>query len=71
MDTDGDFVVAWDSDEQEGAGYGAGVYAQRYDGDGTPAGDEFHVNTYTTEEQERPSVAMDASGDFVVAWRSP
>ena len=70
MDADGDFVVAWDSEEQEAVGYESGVYAQRYDGDGTPAGDEFHVNTYTTENQEEPSVAMDANGDFVIVWRS-
>jgi len=70
MDADGDFVVAWDSEEQEAVGYESGVYAQRYDGDGTPAEDEFHVNTYTTEVQERPRVAMDANGDFVIVWRS-
>jgi len=70
MDDGGDFVVAWKSDEQEGVGTYAGVYAQRYDRDGTPAGEEFHVNTYTTEEQENPRVAMDANGDFVIAWQS-
>jgi uncharacterized repeat protein (TIGR01451 family) len=70
MDDGGDFVVAWDSYEQEGVGYESGVYGQRYDGDGTPAGDEFHVNTYTTEAQERPRVAMDATGDFVIVWES-
>jgi uncharacterized repeat protein (TIGR01451 family) len=68
MDADGDFVVAWTSDGQDGSS--SGVYAQRYTGDGTPAGGEFRVNTYTTGVQQSPSVAMDADGDFVVAWES-
>ncbi|HZF57487.1 MAG TPA: hypothetical protein VEZ19_03325, partial [Rubrobacter sp.] len=35
-----------------------------------PAGGEFQVNTYTTSNQENPSVAMDSDGDFVVTWTS-
>ncbi|MGL4464002.1 MAG: putative Ig domain-containing protein, partial [Planctomycetia bacterium] len=35
-----------------------------------PAGVEFHVNTFTTNLQGQPSVAIDADGDFVVAWTS-
>ncbi|MGL4462065.1 MAG: hypothetical protein ACRC1K_07920, partial [Planctomycetia bacterium] len=35
-----------------------------------PAGVEFQVNTFTTNNQSQPSVAMDADGDFVVAWQS-
>ena len=35
-----------------------------------PSGSEFQANTYTTNDQRRPSVAMDASGDFVVVWQS-
>ena len=71
MDADGDFVVAWDSRDQEGVGSGYGIYAQRYSADGTPSIDgEFKVNTYTTNSQEVPRIAMDADGDFVVAWQS-
>ncbi|MCL4194571.1 MAG: hypothetical protein KJZ87_22735, partial [Thermoguttaceae bacterium] len=33
-------------------------------------GGEFAVNTSTTEDQVYPEVAMDADGDFVVAWAS-
>jgi hypothetical protein len=68
MDADGDFVIAWTSWGQDGSDYG--VYAQRYQSDGTPDGAEFRVNTYTTDRQAGPSVAMDADGDFVVAWTS-
>ncbi len=35
-----------------------------------PAGAEFQVNTYTTDQQEDPAVAVDADGDFVVVWHS-
>ena len=36
----------------------------------TPVGDEFQVNTYTTNAQQVPSIAADADGAFVVAWQS-
>src|SRR5688572_27029592 len=67
-DDDGDFVVAWASRGQDGSGLG--VYAQRYAATGTPLGGEFLVNTTTAGDQYAPSVAMDADGDFVIAWGS-
>src|SRR5688500_17456171 len=33
-------------------------------------GPELQVNTYTTDAQAIPSVASDASGNFIVAWQS-
>ncbi|MDZ4689210.1 MAG: hypothetical protein SH850_29385, partial [Planctomycetaceae bacterium] len=68
MDAAGNFVVVWSSNGQDGSG--AGIYAQRYDADGVALGGEFQVNTYTTNNQLRASVAMDADGDFVVTWES-
>ena len=65
---DGDFVVAWRSNLQDGSAYG--VYAQRYASDGTAVGAEFRVNTHTTGTQGTPAVAAVASGAFVVAWES-
>ena len=35
-----------------------------------PQGGEFQVNTFTPSGQSFPAVAMDADGDFVVAWNS-
>ena len=46
------------------------IYAQRYDNTGIPVGSEFRVNTYTPYDQAYSSVAMDPSGNFVVAWQS-
>ena len=68
MDADGDFVVTWHSSGQDGSNYG--VYGQRYNATGAAQGSEFRVNTYTTDTQRIPAVAMDADGDFVVAWQS-
>jgi hypothetical protein len=70
MDADGNFVVAWQSINQGGTGYGYDVYAQRYDAFGAPAGGEFRVNSYTTGYQGRIDVASDAEGNFVVVWHS-
>ncbi|MEM8556418.1 MAG: T9SS type A sorting domain-containing protein [Bacteroidota bacterium] len=71
MDADGDFVVVWQSENQDGMGaFGYGIFAQRYAADGMPQGGEFQVNTYTTGSQLAPAVAMDDAGNFVVAWSS-
>lgn len=69
MNGAGNFVVAWQS-------YGSGgsdqsewsIQAQRYSANGAPVGGEFQVNTYTTNYQRFPSLAVDAAGNFVVAW---
>ncbi len=66
MDDDGDFVITWESSGQDGAYYG--IYAQRYNASGVPQESEFRVNTYTTNNQRNPAIAMDANGDFVVTW---
>ncbi|MGL5094775.1 MAG: Ig domain-containing protein, partial [Planctomycetia bacterium] len=68
MDANGDFVIACISGGQDGSF--SGVYAQLYNAAGVPQEGEFLVNTFTTDSQSRPSVAMDADGDFVVAWGS-
>jgi hypothetical protein len=68
MDAAGDFVVSWQSYQQDGSKYG--VYAQRYAAAGVAQGTEFRVNAHTTDNQVTPSAAMDADGDFVVTWNS-
>jgi hypothetical protein len=68
VDASGSFVVVWQSYGQDGTGNG--VFGQRYDATGTPQGGEQRVNTYTTGDQGLPSVAVDASGNFVVVWQS-
>jgi hypothetical protein len=68
MDADGDFVVSWASNGQDGSYWG--IYAQRYSASGSAQGSEFRVNSSTSGNQARPSVAVDADGDFVIAWQA-
>jgi hypothetical protein len=68
LDASGNFVVVWGSYTQDGFNYG--VFGQRYAASGAPLGPEFRVNTHTTGTQLRPAVTSDASGNFVVVWRS-
>ncbi|MBO9701797.1 MAG: T9SS type A sorting domain-containing protein [Sporocytophaga sp.] len=67
MDNDGDFLVAWQS-EQDGSSYG--IYGQRFNVNGVPQGSEFRVNTITENSQKSVAAAMDQDGDFVIAWQS-
>jgi len=68
-DPDGDFVVTWESFEQDGSGLG--VFAQRYASSGARVGSEFQVNSFTTTHQASyPSIAVSPNGDFVVMWSS-
>jgi len=64
----GEFVVTWQSYTQDDDD--DGIFGQRFDGSGAPAGSEFAVNTHIDEAQRNPAVASDASGRFVVAWDS-
>ena len=68
MDADGDFVIVWESEGQDGSG--RGIYGQRYSSAGVAQGTEFLVNTTTAGNQTRASVSMNASGDFGVTWTS-
>jgi hypothetical protein len=65
-DTDGDFVVVWDSFQGSST---VGVIGQRFNSTGAKVGSEFQVNTYSTAQGYKGiSVASDADGDFVVVW---
>ena len=65
---DGSYVVAWASQNEDSEGYG--VYAQRYEANGNAVGDEIQVHTYEAGDQTNPSIAIDDSGNFVVAWQT-
>jgi hypothetical protein len=67
-DGGGNFVVVWESITQDGSFFG--VFGQRFASTGSPAGPEFRVNQYTTNDQHELSVAADAAGNFVVSWGS-
>ena len=65
-DAAGDFVVAWQSEGQDG-NYD-GVFGQRFASGGSARGTEFQVNTYTTGGQDGPAICCDREGDFTVVW---
>ncbi len=67
----GDFVVGWASFGANGADpSSSSVQGRRPDAAGAAVGDEFLVNTYTTNGQGAPAVAADGGGHFVAVWQS-
>ncbi|MGB3492385.1 MAG: hypothetical protein WBA57_06645 [Elainellaceae cyanobacterium] len=68
MDADGNFVVTWESEDQDGDR--RGIFAQRFDADGVAIGDEFQVNTETSGNQDNAAIALGPNGEFVVVWES-
>lgn len=70
-DPQGGFVVVWHGEGPNGTQtYDSIIHARRFDAQGSPLGDQFQVNTYTTNSQHRPSITVDSRGDFVVVWDS-
>jgi hypothetical protein len=69
MDVDGNFVIIWSSYNQDGNSNG--IFGQRFDPNCSPVGDEFQINTTISGNQTESSVAMNAAGDFIVAWQGP
>ncbi|MGA7499177.1 MAG: Ig-like domain-containing protein [Isosphaeraceae bacterium] len=67
MDANGDYVVAWSKQESPASSYLYEVEARVYNSAGQPQTGEINVGQ--TSAVARPSVAMDANGDFVVAWQ--
>lgn len=65
MDAAGNFVIVW---EGNGPGDGSGIFAQRFDANGSKVGSEILVNNTTSGTQSEPAVAVNASGQFAVTW---
>ena len=66
----GEFVAVWTSYQAVADSDGSSIQGQRFDASGSPAGVQFQVNSYTTDDQQWPDVAADSDGDFVVVWMS-
>lgn len=65
---DGGYLITWQSQDQDGSGYG--IFAQRYDVDGNVVGQEIQVNTYTDSNQEKPEITSLQDGGYVITWMS-
>jgi hypothetical protein len=71
IDSSGYYVVSWTSPQQDSdTAATSGIYGQKYDDQGNRIGEEFHINSYTYNEQSYSSIAVKDRGDFVVAWQS-
>lgn len=76
-DAQGNFVVVWqggffsvaNDDQPGGDGDGAGIFAQRFNRNGTKIGPSFRLSRSAAEDQLTPNVAMAADGSFVAAWQ--
>ncbi|MCB1153633.1 SUMF1/EgtB/PvdO family nonheme iron enzyme [bacterium] len=64
--SNGNFVVVWQSDGQDGSGWG--VFGQRFHSSGAAIGDIFQVNTTVLGDQNNPAVAIASDGSFTVVW---
>jgi flagellin-like hook-associated protein FlgL len=64
--TNGGFVAAWTSENQDGDGYG--VFGQIYAPDGSSVGSEFLINTEVSADQYMPAITSLSNGGFVVTW---
>lgn len=67
MRDDGFSVVVWQSEDQDGSGYG--IYGRRLSPTGTPNGPERRVNQTTDDDQRVPSIAA-VDGGYVAVWES-
>ena len=64
----GGYVVAWESQDQDGDGNG--IFAQIFNEQGQATGNQFIVNTENFSTQNQPSVVGLSDGTFVVSWTS-
>lgn len=64
----GGYVVTWQSNLQDGSGYG--IYSQRFDNTGTKVGGEVRVSTASSGNQATPSVTGLNDGGYIVYWNS-
>ncbi|HRJ68044.1 MAG TPA: Ig-like domain-containing protein [Beijerinckiaceae bacterium] len=64
----GGFVVAWNSENNDGSL--TGVYVQKFNASGAIVNGELPVNTYTAAEQQNPVVVAQTGGGFAVFWES-
>ena len=71
LDAVGNFLVVWGSETSAGSDTsGWSIQGRRFASNGTPLGSDFQVNSYTVDSQWKPVVAMQPTGEFMVAWTS-
>jgi hypothetical protein len=66
--SDGSFVIAWRSLNQDGDNYG--IYAQRYNASGDAVGNEFKINRVTASEQSSPVLTFLSDDTLLAGWKT-
>jgi hypothetical protein len=69
INDDGNYIVAWRRESGSGSTAASAVFARRFNADGSANGAEFRADPASFQSSSAPSIAMDADGDFVVAWQ--
>jgi len=71
MSDEGSFTISWQARFHPLDNSDRGIFARLYDQNGGALGDEFLVNNHwKLYDQMRSSTAMDAYGNFIIAWDS-
>ncbi|RXJ74006.1 hypothetical protein CS022_04970 [Veronia nyctiphanis] len=66
--SDGSYVVAWQSYDQDGDDYG--IFAQHFDAEGNKIGSEYQLNSTTEESQFGVSITVFDDDTFIASWSS-
>jgi parallel beta-helix repeat protein len=66
--SNGGFVATWNSDSQNGSEYE--IFARIFNSSANPVGNEFQVNSFSSDNQIKPAVTDLSDGGFVITWRS-
>lgn len=66
--TNGNSVVVWQTSDTAQDGSGTAIKARIFKANGSPAGTEFQINSYTANDQLTPSVAALPNGRFMVTF---
>ncbi|RXJ74005.1 hypothetical protein CS022_04965 [Veronia nyctiphanis] len=64
--SDGSYVVAWQSYDQDGDDYG--IFAQHFDAEGNKIGSEYQLNSTTEESQFSVSITVFDDDTFMASW---
>ena len=64
----GGYQIVWQSDGQDGDGWGA--YAQNFDKNGNAVGAELEIADQEVGDQENPDVAIDENGNGMWVWQT-
>lgn len=69
-DGSGNYYVVWQSLNQISPSSQSDIYLQMFDQNDVKIGTEVLVNFYTSENQEKPFIATNASGKSIIVWSS-